>query len=110
MIEVIEIDGNPVSIAGDYFETLIFIKANSNEVVKYLCEKIQADEINFLGNPDEQIIEVKAQKFLEKEILSELYLRFNIQIIEGIKSRASSSILQKYANPIYYLRADAPLQ
>ena len=69
MIEVIEIDGNRISMAGDYFETLIYLDANSNEILKYLRNKIEADEINLLGNPDHQIIEVKSQISSKRKLL-----------------------------------------
>jgi L-serine dehydratase len=84
MIEVIEIDGNRVSMAGDYFETIIYLNSSSNEVLKYLRKKIDADEINLLGNQDLQIIEVKSQNFLEEEIVTELCSIFKIRSVKRI--------------------------
>jgi L-serine dehydratase len=84
MIEVIEIDGNRISIAGDYFETLIYLNSNRHEVVKYLRKKVDADEINLLGNHDHQMIEVKTQNFLDQEILSELCSLYPIQSMKRI--------------------------
>jgi L-serine dehydratase len=84
MIEVIEIDGNRVSIAGDYFETLIYLNSSSTEVIKHLRKKIDADEINLLGKQDHQIIEVKSQNFLEEEIVYELYSIFKIRSVKRI--------------------------
>ena len=84
MIEVIEIDGNRISIAGDYFETLIYLDANSNEILKYLRNKIEADEINLLGNPDHQIIEVKSQNFIEAKIVNELSSIYKIRSVKRI--------------------------
>jgi L-serine dehydratase len=84
MIEVIEIDGNRVSLAGDYFETLIFLSSNNTEVLKYLRKKIDADEINLLGEQDHQIIEVKSQNFLEEKITSELYSIFKVRSAKRI--------------------------
>ena len=84
MIEVIEIDGNRISMAGDYFETLIYLDANSNEILKYLRNKIEADEINLLGNPDHQIIEVKSQDFIEAKIVNELSSIYKIRSVKRI--------------------------
>ncbi len=84
MIEVIEIDGNRVSMAGDYFETIIYLNSSSNEVLKYLLKKIDADEINILGNHDLQLIEVKSQVFLEQKIISELCSIFKIHSVKRI--------------------------
>ncbi len=84
MIEVIEIDGNRVSMAGDYFETLLYLNSSSSEVLKYLHEKIDADQINLLGNQDHQIIEVKSHKFLEEEIIEKLCSTFKIRSVKRI--------------------------
>ena len=66
MIEIIEIDGKRISMAGDYFETLIYLNSDSpeHEIVKYLANKVGADEINLLGNHEFHIIEVKTQNIL----------------------------------------------
>ena len=84
MIEVIEIDGNKVSMAGDYFETLLYLDEKSDEVLKYLSNKIEADEINLLGNPEQQIIEVKAQNFIETKTINELSSIFKLRSVKRI--------------------------
>jgi L-serine dehydratase len=38
MMEIVEIDGIELSLAGDYFETLIYVDSNGDEIVKYLQE------------------------------------------------------------------------
>src|SRR4030042_1076903 len=45
IIEVIEIDGITASIAGDFFETLIWFETEGNELKSYLVNKIAADAI-----------------------------------------------------------------
>jgi L-serine dehydratase len=67
MVEIIEIDGVPVSIAGDYFETLIHIDSNDEEVIRQIEENFSADEIRLCRAKDTKIIEVKAQKFLSDD-------------------------------------------
>ncbi|MBI5293992.1 MAG: L-serine ammonia-lyase, iron-sulfur-dependent, subunit alpha [Chloroflexi bacterium] len=79
MMEIVEIDGIAVSLAGDYFETLLYPNAEDEAIAKYLRETIQADEILLLRGADTRIIEIKAQSFLEGEILSALGTRFDIK-------------------------------
>ena len=78
MIEVIEIDGVPVSMAGDYFETLIYCDQPEG-ILKFLKATIKADDIEFHKGAT-SFIEIKSQAFLDKGIYSEL------QHIEGVLS------------------------
>ncbi len=70
MIEIIEIDGASLSMAGDYFETLIYV-TDFAEIPKYLNTTLAADEINICRGK-ENFIQVKAQSFPTEEILVEL--------------------------------------
>ena len=45
MIEIIDIDGFPVSIEGDYSETLIYSKTDFSVITDYLNKAVAADEI-----------------------------------------------------------------
>ena len=84
MIEVTEIDGAQVSMAGDYFETLIYLGSSGDEVLEYLSGNVDADEILFLRGTSTQFIEIKAQRFLEEAIVSELYSEYAIQRIKTL--------------------------
>ena len=84
MIEVLEIDGSPVSIAGDYFETLIYVDDNANEILQYLCEIIAADQILLHGVPGKQFIEIKSQSFLGDQLSSDLLLRFKAHSVRQL--------------------------
>ena len=64
MIEVIEIDGARVSMAGDYYETLIYLDSDGGEGLEYLFGDVDADEILLLRGAGTQFIEIKAQGFL----------------------------------------------
>ena len=70
MIEVIAIDEVPVSMAGDYFETLIYCN-KPDEILQFLKATITADDIE-LHKGETSFIEIKSQAFLDKDILSEL--------------------------------------
>ncbi|MCP4538618.1 MAG: serine dehydratase [Chloroflexi bacterium] len=72
MIEIIEIDGLKLSIAGDYYETLVYLDSDGEKILSYLTENTDADDILLLKGPDTQFIEIKAQKFLEEQVISEL--------------------------------------
>jgi L-serine dehydratase len=84
MIEIVEIDGMEVSMAGDYYETLIHVHSNGSEIVKYLRENIDADRILLLSSTDTQMIEIKAQNFLEHKVISALYTQFEIKHLKSI--------------------------
>ncbi|NOQ40833.1 MAG: serine dehydratase [Anaerolineales bacterium] len=84
IIEVIEIDGLKVSMAGDYYETLIYSKSDQDRLLAHLKENTSADEIHILGGEAVQLIEIKSQEFLDREMISELRSKFDIQSIKQI--------------------------
>jgi L-serine dehydratase len=84
MIEVIEIDGVKVSMAGDFYETLIYVDSDGEKLLDYLNEKFKADEVLLHAGIDTQLIEIKAQGFLEEEIVNELYEKYNVRSIKTI--------------------------
>ena len=84
MIEIIEIDGHRLSIGGDYFETLLYLNSDGEMVRKFLLETIEADEINLLGNPGHQIIEVKAQNFLEEKRIAKISAEYKTHLVKKI--------------------------
>ena len=70
MIQVIEIDGARVSMAGDFYETLIYVKSYEM-VVNFLKGSIAYDEIN-VHHGHSTYIEVKSNQFLPPGIKEEL--------------------------------------
>ncbi len=84
MMEIVEIDGIAVSMAGDYFETLLYPNAEDEAIAKYLRENIEADEILLLRGADTRIIEIKAQNFLEDRLISALRAQYNIKHVKAI--------------------------
>ncbi|MGB2955251.1 MAG: L-serine ammonia-lyase, iron-sulfur-dependent, subunit alpha [Anaerolineales bacterium] len=84
IIEVIEIDGVKVSIAGDYYETLIYFESDQDRLLDHLHENISADEIHILRGEAAQLVEIKSQGFLGQETISELHSSFDIQSIKQI--------------------------
>jgi len=80
MIEVINIDGAKVSMAGDYFETLIYC-SEPESVLRYIDSSIVYDEL-IIHRGAQSFIEIKAQSFPDKIICSEL---FSIETVSAIK-------------------------
>ena len=70
MIEVISIDGANVSMAGDYYETLIYCDT-PEKLNAYIKEVFDFDSMEW--HPGEYpFIEIKAQQFLPDDICNEL--------------------------------------
>ena len=84
IIEIIEIDGVKVSIAGDYFETLIYFESDEDGLFDHLMENIPADDIRFVRGEANQLVEIKSQKSLDQESLSVLRSKFDIRSINQI--------------------------
>jgi L-serine dehydratase len=84
IIEVIEIDGVKVSVAGDYYETLIYVGSDGDKLLAHLKENILADEIHILGSGNNRFVEIKSQEFLAQETTFELRSKFELQSIKQI--------------------------
>jgi L-serine dehydratase len=84
IIEVTEIDGIGVSMAGDYYETLLQAEAKTDELLAHLSKTVAAEEIKVLGVGNSRIIEIKAREFLRRETISDLRSRFGLQSIKQI--------------------------
>ena len=85
IIEVIEIDGARVSMAGDYYETLIYFESGSGRLLEYIREWIPADEISIRRGLAARFVEIKSQEFLTPETISELRSKFEIRSIKQIR-------------------------
>ncbi len=70
MIQVIEIDGAKVFMAGDFNETLIYVKS-PEAVVNFLNGSVEFDELN-VHHGDSLFIELKSNQFLSPGIKEEL--------------------------------------
>jgi len=70
MIEVIEIDGAAVSIAGDQFETLVYGKSPQS-VVDLIEDGFAHDDI-VIHSGEAEFVEIKAQSFPPDDVLTKL--------------------------------------
>ena len=66
MIEVVEIDGVPLSIAGDYWETLVWLEAEG----EIGPEALRADEVLLHNAQCRQLLQIKAQQPVSDEQLT----------------------------------------
>ncbi len=81
MIEVIEIDGAAVSMAGDYCETLVYVEDTAAaDAVKKFCEtSLSTDEVETRDGRS-MFVEIKSQAFFTASLIEEL------QNIDGVQS------------------------
>jgi len=70
MIHVIEIDGADVNMAGDFYETLIYVKS-AEQVSNFIKGSIDFDEVN-IHHGHLTFIEIKSAQPVPNEILEEL--------------------------------------
>ena len=72
MIEVIELDGFPVSIGGDFRETLLWLNGDGQKIAGRLEEAIDADCVLLHESSGACLVEVKAQEFVSEETIASL--------------------------------------
>nr|NIM15911.1 serine dehydratase [Candidatus Aminicenantes bacterium]NIM82695.1 serine dehydratase [Candidatus Aminicenantes bacterium]NIN22068.1 serine dehydratase [Candidatus Aminicenantes bacterium]NIN45825.1 serine dehydratase [Candidatus Aminicenantes bacterium]NIN88663.1 serine dehydratase [Candidatus Aminicenantes bacterium] len=73
------------SMAGDYYETLIYVEDDEEAILDYLKKNIIADHISLCKGKKAVFIEIKARQFLDKEILSQLCSTFKIPMVKELK-------------------------
>jgi L-serine dehydratase len=83
MIEVIEIDGAEVSIAGDYFETLVYSKF-PEAILEFVNERISS-ELVYVHAGEPGFVEIKSREFPSDENLAELLARPDVQSIRKLR-------------------------
>lgn len=84
IIEVIKIDGVEVSMAGDYFETLLYLNSENAKLVDFLNEKFVCDAVISHQKNRVNFVEIKAQHFPNEELLAQLKTKFNVRQIKKI--------------------------
>ncbi len=85
MIEVKEIDEINVSMAGDYYETLIYCDDDEEAILDHLKDNITADHMFTCKGKNTTFIQIKARQFIGKEILSQLRSTFKIPMVKEIR-------------------------
>jgi len=70
MVEVIEIDGAPVSIAGDYWETLAMLDHKGDMDIEAARRALGADEVMAHRSKTGTLAQIKAQRFIDERELA----------------------------------------
>lgn len=85
MIEVIEIDDNKVSMAGDFFETLIYCD-KADRVIPFIQKVLNYDEILWREGKGiaTSFVEIKAQGFPEESLCQELLAMDEVRSIKKL--------------------------
>ena len=82
MIEIIEIDAAKVSMAGDFFVTLVYCN-NADKVIVLIAENMQSDEI-VIHNGDQQFVEIKSQTAIDQALFDELIVMGEVLFIKKL--------------------------
>ncbi len=83
-IEVVQIDGVAVAMAGDCYEALIFLDAWDVRFQEQLPRHVDADEILLLGSGGVQFVEIKALAPLSGRILSWLASQRHVRCVRTL--------------------------
>lgn len=84
MIEVVEIDGVQVSMAGDYFETLVYVSGESSKLVEVLRAEFKNDDVAVHGGDGFELIEIKSGRFISDELADSIKAKFEIKCIKRL--------------------------
>ena len=82
MIEILEIDGAQVSMAGDFYQTLVYV-SSPGSLIEFIETSMPCDEIA-LRTGKSTFIEIKANQFLTAEICAELLQMEEVLFIKKI--------------------------
>jgi L-serine dehydratase len=88
MIEIVMIDGIPLSIKGDYVETLISVKTIDKETYRKLKDTLIAEEILLHTGKEKSLIEIRSREPLIHQLDSEgLWIRTLMPVLPVLSSR-----------------------
>lgn len=84
MIEVLNLDAFDVSMAGDCFETLLWVRDRGPELAQELATRVSADAILVHEAGDEVMVEVKACEFVSDQAIGRLSRSFDIYTVKRL--------------------------
>lgn len=85
MIEVIEIDRNRVSMAGDFYETLIYCSA-ADKIIPFIQQSFSHDEMIWHEGTETgtSFVQIKAQQFPDERLCRDLLAIDEVQYIKKL--------------------------
>jgi len=84
MLEISELDSIPISLAGDYFETIIYTRKDGKRIIDELLNKQSADEILLHKGMGLELVEIKSQNFLDDSLKNKILADENVIDIKEI--------------------------
>lgn len=84
MMEVLNVDAFEVSLFGDCFETLLWVRGEAHQLAQELAKLVPADGILIHETAGEQLVEVKADAFVSEPILCKLNEMFRIHAVRRL--------------------------
>lgn len=84
IIEIISLDSLPISMAGDYCETLIYCDTHNTDLIDYLAAHTKAEKILVIEGTQFQIVEIKSREFPVPDLAAELDPGFGVQYTKRI--------------------------
>ncbi len=85
MIEVKEIDGIPVCICGDYYETLLWLTDRPESVWRERADRLGADDILLHECVNGTLMQFKAQRFMEDHEIAPCCPRAEIRYVRRLR-------------------------
>jgi L-serine dehydratase len=84
MMEVIAVDGFKVSLFGDYFETLLWVRGEDHRLAQELATRVSADAVWVHEAGDEVMVDVKASEFVSQQTIAALNGTFDISAVKRL--------------------------
>ncbi len=84
MIEVTGLDDFEISMAGDFYETLIFTSSDSGNLFRHLSDTFDTDVVICHKGPQNDLIEVKGQHFPDPVFLSDISDKYRVDCIKKL--------------------------
>lgn len=85
MIVVQEIDGAKVDMAGDFYETLIFVKDGADGLAGWLRSDFDFDHVIITEGSDSTLIEIKSATPPDPELLEEVRRNTSVTLVRVLK-------------------------
>ena len=85
MIEIVDLDDFRLSLAGDYWETLIYTQTDGPALQRRLTDNVAADAVLLHPTEHAWLIQVKAQEFVGDALVKLLKEQFDIRAVRRLR-------------------------
>ena len=84
MIEVLNVDGFKVSLFGDCFTTLLWVRGDGPELARRLATLMDPNEVLVHESAAEQLVAVQADEFVSDQLLAQLPGEFHLHTVKRL--------------------------